>query len=43
MNWTLMNCGVTKLVSTGSRLFVASLNEHTHFDGADNKHFITYT
>lgn len=43
MNWTLLNCGVTKVVSTGSRLFVASLNEHTHFEGAENKHFITYT
>jgi len=43
MNWTLMNCGVTKLVSTGSRLFLSSLNEHGHFEGADNKHFITYT
>lgn len=43
MNWTLMNCGVTKLVATQSRLFVASLNEHTHFEGADNKHFITYS
>lgn len=43
MNWTLMNCGVTKLVATGSRLFLSSLNEHTHFEGAENKHFITYT
>ncbi len=43
MNWTLLNCGVTKLVATGSRLFVASLNEHTHFEGAGNKHFITYS
>jgi len=43
MNWTLMNCGVTKLVSTKSRLFVSSLNEHTHFEGAHNNHFITYT
>lgn len=43
MNWTLLNCGVTKVVSTGERLFIASLNEHTHFDGAENKHFITYT
>jgi broad specificity phosphatase PhoE len=43
MNWTLLNCGVTKVVSTGSRLFLASLNEHTHFEGADCKHFITYT
>jgi broad specificity phosphatase PhoE len=43
MNWTLLNCGVTKVVATGSRLFVASLNEHTHFEGAENKHFISYT
>jgi broad specificity phosphatase PhoE len=43
MNWTLLNCGVTKLVSTGSRLFLASLNEHTHFEGVEQKHFITYT
>ena len=43
MNWTLLNCGVTKIVSTGSRVFVASLNEHTHFEGAKNKRFISYT
>jgi len=23
--------------------FISSLNEHTHFEGSDNKHFITYT
>ncbi len=43
MNWTLMNCGVSKIVTTGSRRFVASLNEHTHFEGLENKHLITYT
>ena len=43
MNWTLLNCGLTKVVSTGSRQFLSSLNEHTHFEGSDNKHFITYT
>jgi len=43
LNWTLMNCGVTKLVFTGSRLFLATLNEHTHFEGADHKRFITYS
>lgn len=42
MNWTLLNCGVTKLVATGSRLFLASLNEHSHFEGADHRHFLTY-
>lgn len=43
MNWTLMNCGVTKVVATGARRFIASLNEHTHFEGRENKHLITYT
>ena len=43
MNWTLLNCGVTKVVAAGPRLFVASLNEHTHSEGAEHKHFITYT
>lgn len=41
LNWTLVNCGITKLVATGSRTFVASLNEHAHFEGED-KSFITY-
>lgn len=43
MNWTLMNCGVTKIVVTPTRQFVASTNEHTHFEGRDNKHLITYS
>jgi broad specificity phosphatase PhoE len=43
MNWTLMNCAVTKIVATSSRVFVASLNEHTHFEGSENKRFITYS
>ncbi|RBP49121.1 histidine phosphatase family protein [Arenicella xantha] len=43
MNWTLMNCAVTKLVSTKDRLFLSSLNEHSHFEGDAFKHFITYT
>ena len=43
MNWTLVNCGVTKIVATGSRHFLSSLNEHTHFEGTDKKHLITYS
>lgn len=43
MNWTLMNCGVSKVVTTGNRRFLATLNEHTHFEGESNKHLITYT
>jgi len=40
MNWTLLNCGVTKLVSTNDRVFVSTLNEHSHFD---DKKLRTYT
>ena len=43
MNWTLLNCGVTKVVSTDSRVFVASLNDHSHFEGEGYKRFLTYT
>ena len=41
MNWTLLNCGVTKLVLTKDQLFVASLNEHTAFEG-EYKHMLSY-
>ena len=43
LNWTLLNCGVSKLVVTPSRTILASLNEHTHFESSENKHFLTYT
>jgi len=43
MNWTLLNAGVTKVVSTESRVFVASLNDHSHFEGEDYKRLLTYT
>lgn len=33
LNWTLLNCSVTKIVSTSNRQFVATLNEHSHFEG----------
>lgn len=32
LNWTLVNCGITKIVSTSSRMFISSLNEHSHFE-----------
>ena len=41
LNWTLVNCGITKLVSTPNRLFVSSLNEHVHFEG-EHQSMITY-
>lgn len=43
MNWTLLNCGVTKIVSTNNRVFLSSLNDHSHFESEDSKHFLTYT
>lgn len=43
INWTLLNCGVTKLVVTSSDMFLASLNEHSHFEGAQYKALITYS
>lgn len=41
LNWTIVNCSITKLVSTSSRLFLSTLNEHSHFEG-QHKKFITY-
>lgn len=42
INWTLVNCGVTKLVATKSRVFLASLNEQAHFEIENDKTYITY-
>ncbi|MFA3789493.1 histidine phosphatase family protein [Aliiglaciecola sp. SL4] len=41
VNWTLVNCGITKLVNTPSRVFLSTLNEHSHFEG-ENRALITY-
>jgi broad specificity phosphatase PhoE len=41
VNWTLVNCSITKLVTTSSRTFVSTLNDHSHFEGKD-KSLITY-
>ena len=43
MNWTLLNCGVSKCVRTPSRVFLASLNEHTHFEKTEFRSFLTYS
>lgn len=42
MNWTLMNCAITKLVVSKDRLFVATLNDHVHFELPELKQFLTY-
>ncbi|GAA6184122.1 MULTISPECIES: histidine phosphatase family protein [Alteromonadaceae] len=41
VNWTLVNCGITKLVNTQSRVFLSTLNDHSHFEG-QHKSLITY-
>ena len=41
LNSTLVNCGVTKLVSAESRTFVSSLNDHAHFE-SDRETYLTY-
>ena len=43
LNWTLLNCGVSKLVVTKNRVFIGSMNEHTHIEQQDLKRFITYS
>jgi broad specificity phosphatase PhoE len=41
LNWTLVNCGITKLISTKKGAVLSSLNEHSAFEG-DRKHLLTY-
>lgn len=41
LNWSLVNCGVTKLITTSQGLMLSSLNEHSIFDGK-NKHLLSY-
>lgn len=41
LNWTLVNCGITKLINTKKGIILSSLNEHSTFEG-ENKHLLTY-
>nr|MBV6628451.1 histidine phosphatase family protein [Oceanococcus sp. HetDA_MAG_MS8] len=41
INWTLANCGTTKIIHSERGLFLSSLNEHTAFEG-DFQDLITY-
>lgn len=41
LSWTLVNCGVTKLLHTARGLRLSTLNEHAHFEGP-RRSFITY-
>lgn len=42
LNWTLTNCGLSKIVKTPNRVILATLNEHSHFEKSDLRHMITY-
>jgi broad specificity phosphatase PhoE len=41
LNWTLVNCGITKLITTKKGVILSTLNEHSAFEG-NNKHLLTY-
>lgn len=41
INWTLVNCGVTKLVYSERGKYLLTLNEHGHFEG-ERKGLISY-
>lgn len=41
LNWTLVNCGITKLINTKKRVILSTLNEHSVFEGK-SKHLLTF-
>ncbi|MFL6623973.1 MAG: histidine phosphatase family protein [Sulfurifustaceae bacterium] len=41
INWTLVNCGVTKIIYSERGKYLLTLNEHSHFEG-ERKELITY-
>lgn len=41
MNWTLANCGITKVIYSERGRYLSTLNEHGHFEGA-HRSLITY-
>jgi broad specificity phosphatase PhoE len=41
INWTLVNCGVTKVIYGARGKHLVTLNEHAHFEG-ERMEFITY-
>lgn len=41
INWTLVNCGVTKVIYGKRGKHLVTLNDHAHFEG-DREAFITY-
>ena len=41
LNWTLANCGISKVIYSDRGMFLSSLNEHTAFEG-DFAELVTY-
>lgn len=41
LNWTLANCGITKVIYSDRGMYLSSLNEHSAFEGA-HQNMITY-
>lgn len=41
INWTLANCGITKIIYSDRGMFLSTVNEHTAFEG-DFRELITY-
>lgn len=41
LNWTLTNCGVTKIIYGERGRYLSTLNEHAHFEG-EHARLITY-
>lgn len=41
LNWTLANCGITKIIYSDRGRYLSTLNDHSHFEGGHAK-LITY-
>jgi hypothetical protein len=41
LNWSLVNCGLSKIITSKQGLILSSLNEHSCFEGQD-RHKLTY-
>jgi broad specificity phosphatase PhoE len=41
INWTMANCGVSKLICSERSIYLSTLNEHAHFEG-ERSRYISY-
>jgi hypothetical protein len=42
LNWSLVNCAVTKLLFQGDRVTLSTLNNYAHLEWLGKPHTITY-